>query len=297
MAKNKKDEQSDASHKVTRSIMKYHGGKWRIAPVLIPFLVDHDTYVESCGGAGSMLLRKKRSKVEVYNDVNGAVVNVFRVARDEPEALAEALRLTPFARDELEAVCLDTGPTDDVVELARRTLVRSFFSVSSAGQSISLFHATPQAAKSWALYPDHIAAYTERLQGVVIENRDAKRVIEKFDSPTTLHFIDPPYVAETRSTQKATYAHDMDAGMHEELVECVKNLKGYVYLCSYKNPIYDALGWPAIRVSTLNMFRKEQVDTVYVNPAAQDQMAKQGIRIPSTTIDFYGSKEQKGLQD
>ncbi|MBH9009927.1 DNA adenine methylase [Pseudomonas aeruginosa] len=102
---------------VRRPILRYHGGKWKLAPWIIQHLPPHHTYVEPFGGAASVLLRKARSHAEVYNDLNGDVVNLFRVARDHGEKLRQALTLTPFARDEFEASYVETT---DPLERARR---------------------------------------------------------------------------------------------------------------------------------------------------------------------------------
>ncbi|HBP4591037.1 TPA: DNA adenine methylase, partial [Pseudomonas aeruginosa] len=100
-----------------RPILRYHGGKWLLAPWIIQHLAPHHTYIEPFGGAASVLLRKARSYAEVYNDLDGDVVNLFRVARDRGEELRQALALTPFAREEFEA---SYAETTDPLERARR---------------------------------------------------------------------------------------------------------------------------------------------------------------------------------
>src|SRR5579859_5689382 len=122
-----------------RPVIRYHGGKWKLAPWIIGHFPAHRCYVEPYGGGGSVLLRKPRSYAEVYNDLNNDVVNLFRVLRDPPayRKLLNLLRRTPFARVELEQAY---RPTRDRVERARRTLVRAFMGFGSA--SIICDHAT-----------------------------------------------------------------------------------------------------------------------------------------------------------
>lgn len=115
-----------------RPILRYHGGKWLLAPWIIQHLAPHHTYIEPFGGAASVLLRKARSYAEVYNDLDGDVVNLFRVARDRGEELRQALALTPFAREEFEASYAETS---DPLERARRMVVRSFQGFGSAAAS------------------------------------------------------------------------------------------------------------------------------------------------------------------
>lgn len=178
-----------------RPLLRYHGGKWRLAPWIVSHFPKHRTYVEPFGGGASVLLRKARSYAEVYNELDGEIVNVFRVTRDQGEQLQRALELTPFAREEFD---LSYQPTDDPIEQARRTIVRSFqgFGSASITGEVSGFrsnsnrsYTTP--AHDWRNYPDKLVALIERMRGVVIENRDAVRCMQHHDSDDTLHYVDP----------------------------------------------------------------------------------------------------------
>src|SRR6266576_1049473 len=104
--------------KVERPILRYHGGKFVLAPWIISHFPEHRVYVEPYGGAASVLLRKERSYAEVYNDLDSEIVNLFRVARDNGKELIRVLALTPFAREEYQAAW---EATDDPLEQARRT--------------------------------------------------------------------------------------------------------------------------------------------------------------------------------
>lgn len=112
-----------------RPVLRYHGGKWRLAPWICAHFPAHRLYVEPFGGAASVLLRKPRSYGEIYNDLDGEIVNVFRVLRDNGHALRAALELTPFAREEFAESYM---PHSDPIEQARRTIVRSFQGFGSA---------------------------------------------------------------------------------------------------------------------------------------------------------------------
>ena len=103
----------------TRPLVRYHGGKWMLAPWIIAHFPPHRTYVEPFGGGGSVLLRKTRSYAEVYNDLGGEIVNLFRVARARGEELARLVELTPFARAEFAE---SYEPAEDELEEARRLI-------------------------------------------------------------------------------------------------------------------------------------------------------------------------------
>jgi DNA adenine methylase len=230
-----------------RPIVRYHGGKWLLAPWIISYFPAHRIYVEPYGGGGSVLLRKPRARAEVYNDLDGEIVNLFRAARDHGEDLRRALELTPFSRDEFKA---SYEPSEDPLEQARRTVVRAFMGFGSnshnraTGFRSNSDRSGTTPAMDWRHYPGEFGAIIERLQGVVIENRDALEVIQIHDSPATLHYIDPPYVSDTRDAGK-DYRHEMTDADHEQLASVLREVKGAVIVSGYPSPLYEDLysGW------------------------------------------------------
>lgn len=155
-----------------------------LAPWIIEHFPEHRIYTEAFGGAASILMRKPRARlVEVYNDLDGEIVNLFRLLRDPVTAgaLREVLQNTPFARDEF---FLSYEPSEDPLEQARRTVVRSFFGFGSdsASGATTGFRANgnrnnAHPARDFANYPAAMQAFTERLKGVVIENRPAVEIL------------------------------------------------------------------------------------------------------------------------
>lgn len=237
---------------VKAPVMRYHGAKFRLAPWVMQFFPNHYTYVEPFGGAAGVLLQKPRSMSEVYNDLDGEVVNVFRVLRDLDLAaeLERLLRLTPYARDEFAQ---SYDPIDDPVEQARRTLTRAHMGFGSAGvtKQITGFRIDSAreygtAAHLWARYPAHVSAFTERFQSVVIENKDALEVIDNHARENTLFYVDPPYMAETRNTSgHRSYRHELTDSDHLGLLDRLKQAKGFVVLSGYDTEIYNEQleGW------------------------------------------------------
>lgn len=271
---------------VRRPILRYHGGKWKLAPWIIQHLAPHHTYVEPFGGAASVLLRKARSYAEIYNDLDGDVVNLFRVARDHGEELRQALALTPFAREEFEASYAETS---DPLERARRMVIRSLqgFGTAAASGKRTGFRSTSTRsgtgpALDWRNYPDTLTAITERLQGVVIENRDALALMEYHDRPNTLHYVDPPYVHSTRSTKvrhNATgksYRYELDDNQHKELAAFLKRLRGMVVLSGYPCPLYDELyiTWHRVDRHAYADGSRERIECLWLNSAALEGLAQ-----------------------
>jgi len=248
---------------VSRPVLRYHGGKFRLAPKLIHLFPPHRVYTEAFGGGGSVLMQKPRCYSEIYNDLDGEVVNVFRVLQNRKQAtrLEALLRVTPYARAEFE---LSYKRTRSEVERARRTIIRSFMGWGS--DSITRLKATRAGfntrisstmstgfrwnsnrsgttpASDWRVYPNYISAFVERLQGVTIENRDAKVILKKMDRPDALHYVDPPYPIHTRrSTIEHRYRWEMTDADHEELAELLHALRGMVVISSYPGPLYERL--------------------------------------------------------
>lgn len=216
--------------------LRYHGAKFRLAPWVMQFFPEHRAYVEPFGGAAGVLLQKQRAYAEVYNDLDDDIANFFRVLRDPGQSahLIELLQLTPYARAEFD---LSYRDCDDPVERARRTAIRASMGFGSAGATkgvtgfrIDTARPYGTAQHLWTRYPGQLAAVIERLQGVLIENRPAIEVMRQHDATDTLHFVDPPYVFETRSLRNVAqgcYRHEMTNDQHIELLATLKSHAGH----------------------------------------------------------------------
>jgi DNA adenine methylase len=254
-----------------RPIVRYHGGKWKLSQWILEYFPNHRVYVEPYGGGGSVLLRKIRSYAEVYNDLDGEIVNVFRVARDQGEQLRQLLYLTPFSREDFVQ---SYTPTDDPLEQARRTITRAFLGYGSAAASgkTTGFRANSNRsgttpARDWKNYAEAFDTITARLRGVIIENRDALEVMAAHDSPQTLHYADPPYVAAARDAGK-DYRHEMSDADHIALAEFLKELKGMVIVSGYPSELYNDLyqGWARIDKASMADNRSERTECLWLSP-------------------------------
>lgn len=273
---------------IKRPVLRYHGGKFLLAKWIISHFPPHRIYVEGFGGAGSILMQKERSFAEVYNDKWDTVVNVFQVLRNPESAkeLERVLRLTPYSRAEF----LRTGEIDlrDVIspiEKARLTIFRSFAGFGSA--STNNLHATgfrptcklnSVPVHSWATYPDHIAGFTERLKGVVIENIDYRRLIGQHDSPETLFFLDPPYVHETRNMRRgnAAYVHEMTDQDHVDMGAALEGIVGMAIVAGYPSGLYNDVfkDWVRVDRKALADGAAPRVECLWINQAAASKLNK-----------------------
>lgn len=264
---------------MSRPALRYHGGKWKLAPWIISHFPPHRIYVEPFGGAASVLLRKPRSYAEVYNDLDDEVVGLFRVLRDpaSAERLIEMLRLTPYARAEFEAAY---SGTDCPVERARRVVVRAYMGFGSDG--VHSHHRTGFRAAAmrngstpaidWRNLADAYVHLVERLRGVTIENKNALEVMIQHDSDQTLHYLDPPYVHETRSRVNAGrgYRHELTDEQHAELIEVAQGLDGAVVLSGYRCSLYDRLlsDWRRVDRKTHADGAAERTESLWLNARA-----------------------------
>ncbi len=235
---------------IRRPVLRYHGGKWRIAPWIISHFPDHRVYVEPYGGAASVLMRKPRSWAEIYNDLDEQIVNVFRVIRDKPAELCELVRNTPYSRVEFEQ---SYEPHPNAIEQARRTITRAFFghgTASMAGHSTG-FRAKSHSqhtggAREWTNYPDQIRLFAERIRGVIVEHKDAAILIDDHDRPDTLFYVDPPYLPELRHPgnphcRKGEYRHEMTREDHVSLLRRLREAEGKVIISGYPSDLYDEI--------------------------------------------------------
>jgi len=262
-----------------RPLLRWHGGKWLLAPWIIEHFPPHRIYVEPFGGAASVLLRKPRSYAEVYNDLDDDAVNLFEVLRG-PRAteLIYGIIHTPFARTEFKRAYEETP---DPVEKARRLIIRfqGFGSDGHNGARPTGFRAASNRsgttpAHDWNNYPDHLERIIRRLEGVCIECRPAMEVMAQQDGPQTLHYVDPPYVHSTRSTAhnstRKNYRHEMSDADHAQLLDFLRTLKGMVVLSGYPHPTYDAAlsDWTRVERPALADGARARTEVLWINPEA-----------------------------
>jgi DNA adenine methylase len=268
----------------TLTLIRWAGGKGRQINDLLPLIPRSRIYVEPFGGGASLLLNKERSEVEVYNDLDGALVNLFQVIR-EPDTFAEFERLIsfmPYSREEFGRSLSFDGLADPV----RRAV--AFYTVIN--QSISGKRLARKGdwargrldnlAARWCERQEYLAFIHERIRHVQIESRDALDILQEWDTDETTFYCDPPYVLETRSKRKY-YAIEPGDDYHRSLVDVLLNVRGAVVLSGYNHPVYQRLldqGWwtdtygtqATMEVVQEGGKKQPRVEIVYRNVRAAD---------------------------
>lgn len=227
----------------------WYGGKYSHLSWLLPLLPSCHHYCEPFAGSAAVLLNRQPAPIETYNDLDGEVVNFFRVLRDDKDALVETIGLTPFSREEFAKACkLDAALSQ--LERARRFYVRARQVRTGLAQTASIGRwanckNTSRAGMSgvisrWLGAVEVLPDIAERLLRVQIENRPALDVIRLYDSPGTLFYCDPPYIHSTRGDSKA-YVHEMTNEQHAELARVLNSVKGSVAVSNYQCNLMDEL--------------------------------------------------------
>jgi DNA adenine methylase len=228
----------------------WYGGKFNHLNWLLPLLPAATHYCEPFGGSAAVLLNRKPSPVETYNDIDGEVVNFFRVLRDNQEELIRAIGLTPFSREELRIAT--EKPIDNLSDLerARRFFVRARQVRTGLAQTASVGRwahckltsraGMAGAVSRWLGSVDGLSEIVQRLLRVQIENSPAIEVIQRYDSEETLFYCDPPYPHDSRGDANA-YGYEMTDAEHRQLADILKNVKGKVALSGYHCDLLDQL--------------------------------------------------------
>lgn len=237
-----------------RIVFGWYGGKFSHLDWLLPLLPKAHHYCEPFAGSAAVLINRAPSPVETYNDIDGEVVNFFKVLRESPAELTHMIALTPFAREEFYFAVNEPERRLSELERARRFYVRARQARTGLAQTATLgrwanCRNTSRAGMSgvvsrWLGGVVALPEIGERLLRVQIENRPAIDIIRLYDGRDTLFYCDPPYLHQTRGDSKA-YGFEMDEDQHRELAAALRRIKGKAAVSGYRCELMDKLykGW------------------------------------------------------
>ena len=259
-----------------KAIIRYPGSKWGIARWIIdhfPPGYEKMVYLEPFAGSGAVFFNKLPGCVETINDMDGDVVNLFRVLRERPEDLRRALELTPYSREEYD---LAFEPCDEPLEKARRFMVKTTQAIGAKMDGKCGWRNHKQTkiggtACKWNGITDTIDAAARRLKGdtthlVQIERMDALRLIRRYNTPEALIYLDPPYVRSTRKSGRL-YSCEMTNDQHQEMLEIITHTRAMVVISGYVNDLYTQYlsGWNMYKTKTHTTSAEVVEETIWTN--------------------------------
>jgi DNA adenine methylase len=279
--------------RTARAPFGYYGAKQRIAKQIISALPPHNAWVEAFCGSAALTLAKVPAPIEVINDLDGQVVNLFEQLRSNSKALCKAIALTPYARAEFQKA-RQSPELAEPLEKARRFLVSTMMTVNgtigtgTCGFSFSMSYAREERearVNRWYNLPARLESVVERLRNVRVENRDARDLLRMFvDRPATLVYLDPPYFV------KRDHGYTIDANdqqFHIELLEICQRAKCMILLSGYDNKLYRRMlrrkdGWTrkTIKTHTRDTTGNDYARTEVLWMNAQFIKAKKTNRVP-----------------
>ncbi len=260
----------------TARFLRWPGSKYRLAPRIVGLLPDHRTYVEVFGGAASVLFLKERSRYEVFNDIDGNVVNFFRVLRSPRRCrrLVDLVARTPYSRAEFERAVGCTGELSRLGPVRRAHVFLILCNMAFTGAQGNLGTLVPGQFQSeldrardglriWRNLPLTIVAAAERLRGVLIEGQDWRHILDRFDRRGVLFYVDPPYLSRRRSL----YTYSMSGVEHVELLERLKECRGKVVVSGYSSMMYERhlRDWERYEFAERNSRGRRTVEVVWCN--------------------------------
>lgn len=259
---------------IMKSILKYPGSKWRIADWILSYFPEHKVYCEPFFGSGAVFFNKVPSYIETINDINGDIVNLFKICRTYPIELSTLIKFTPYSREEF-IKCYERS--EDPLEQARRTIVRYHQSFGTSNSSKSSWKNVqkgggPRTATMWNYLPDVVFEICDRLKNAQIENTDALTLIKRYNHKDTLIYLDPPYLSCLR--KKHIYKNELSIDQHIELLKIIKTNKSKIIISGYDNDLYnrELSTWCTAERKTTAQMGLPRMEKLWINFEAGSQL-------------------------
>ena len=283
----------------------YYGCKQKVSSKMLELLPPHNCWVELFCGSAAITLVKRAAPIEIINDIDGNIVNVFKQLRNSPTELINSIEFTPYAREEFLQTRNDNETLSDL-ERARRFLVEAMMSINGvlAGNKGGFSYSNSYSrlgkearVSRWKNFPKRLSDVASRLRDVRIENLDAIKLLEKFvNRPATLVYIDPPYLMDRYSG----YVNDArEEEFHIALLKLCNRAKCMILISGYENPVYEeflspARGWKKKIISTHTTSasgkKVHREEVVWINKVASKAFTTNRIPIRLTKMERTQNK-------
>jgi len=287
----------------------WYGGKFSHLNWLLPLLPQTQHFCEPFGGSAAVIINREPSPVETYNDLDGGVVNFFRVLREQKEALVEAIGLTPFSKEEYELSLNYSDPTVSELERARRFYVcarQTRTGLAQKGSKGRWAHCLltsragmAGAVSRWLGSVEDLPEIAQRLLRVQIEHAPAIEVIKRFDSPETLFYCDPPYPHSSRGDSNA-YAHEMTDDQHRELADVLHHVQGRVALSSYHcdlmNELYHDWNYVEAPAKKIHSTKDHRVEVLWANYDLGETSSWQEEPPKASSMMLFSEQEMQAIR-
>jgi DNA adenine methylase len=292
-----------ANRKGKLMTFRWYGGKYTHLSWLLPLLPRTKHFCEPFAGSGVVLLNREPSPIETLNDIDGDIVNFFRILREKPEELIRRLYLTPFSYEEFKRACeLKREENISDVERARLFFIRAeqvrigLAQEATPGRwawcKLTSRRGMAGAVSRWLSKIDNLEDLVDRLRRVQIENKPAIEVIKKYDSPETLFYCDPPYPHISRGDKNA-YGYEMKDQDHRRLAEVLNSVQGLVALSGYRSSFMDGLyeDWTCIEAptKTAHSVKQPRTEFLWVNYEVPEKI----IRLTGSKVVYHGDGLKK----
>lgn len=233
-------------------VLKWPGSKWSMAKEIIKLIPKHKVYIEPFFGSGAIFFMKEPSRVEIINDLDNDVYNLFKCIRDYPYKLHDSIMLTPYSEKEYKDTYDRVVEELEPIEQARQFIIRSnmaragmqYYSSSFRHGGIVRSLRGCDISKEWKKLPEYILEAADRLKDAEIFNRDGMYFLEKYQETEVFMFIDTPYLGDLR--RQRYYNHEMyESDEHVKFLEIVSKSKCKMLVCGYESELYDQhlVGW------------------------------------------------------
>ena len=252
----------------------YPGGKTTIAAWIIDHFPDHTVYVEPFGGSASVLMRKEKSTVEVYNDTNSDCVAFFEAVKSHTNELQKWIKSVPYSRelyDQWQAEFNEGIRPDNIVEQAGRFLYITTCSFSGkahqGGGTFAVSKSDVNAAQygptQWQRRGENVENMRDRFHNVQIESLDFAEIFEKYGNENAFFYCDPPYIDVGEEYYKTGEGFD-----HKRFVECLEETNAK-WLVSYDHnipkPLQKYHTVKRTKKATMSAQNPEKVETLTMN--------------------------------